>query len=917
MLSLTRLLQGSGGPTTSPASNTTATTVTTTTTTTTTTAPSTTAISDPTNNNPNKTASHTPTIATVSDSNTTNATTKAANTTAMMTTANSTVTATSTTSTSGNGIMNNRNFSNMSPQSINTHSNINYTNTNTTNIASPLSSSFLDVNNAHTASGRSIPSLSTIIPYAVPSSNSNSTSNMNNGNNAGIASKSGSYIASLNQCGHNQYSASLPNNIAAIDSNVISSPIVDSVEPRFVVSRHKLHARTNSHSNNYLNTHSNNNTHSLSRSSSLSSQLGSLFFSSGNYHSNNSPTNNYSYNNNQPTNLPSTLPTSIPKQPIRARQASFHSGSRQHSSSSSYNDQFLEHNNTNTNTNNSMGTSPQMEHTNNNTTINNNIKNQNTSQYQSPSKSIPVRPIQQNQSQLQHQSHSSMVDFKRFFRRTPSGSFSPGSYSKSIGSNTPTPRQGDDNSSTATNTTNTATTNGNNNSTIGGPTTATTNINIQLTNNSFSSSSNSSSLDFTPTSLNYNNNNNNTSASVSTNNFENLYNKDSNDNADLPFSKKYILTGQDLGQGAGGSVKLVKRIYDNQIFAVKNFRSKFTNENKRDYIKKITSEYCIGTTLKHPNIIKTIEIIYEIDTIWQVLEYCEFDLFAIVMSNKMSYDEVSCCFKQILTGIQYLHSIGLAHRDLKLDNCVINKDGIVKLIDFGAAVVFQYPFSKNLVEATGIVGSDPYLAPEVCIFAKYDPRPVDIWSAAIIFACMILKKFPWKLPKLKDNSFKLFCSGRDCDSLSALVTKTPNPPSYENIDESSSPNTGNSMNDGHSGSHSPAKPQSNNPSDPHNLNIGPQRLLHTLPEESQYIISKMIDLAPACRVNIDEIMNDDWIRNIDMCRINEESLELFAGSNHLHTIVDQSEAHIAGLERKKRIIAIKNIYYSHHYLAFI
>lgn len=83
------------------------------------------------------------------------------------------------------------------------------------------------------------------------------------------------------------------------------------------------------------------------------------------------------------------------------------------------------------------------------------------------------------------------------------------------------------------------------------------------------------------------------------------------------------------------------------------------------------------------------------------------------------------------------------------------------------------------MEASGIVGSDPYLAPEVCIFAKYDPRPVDIWSSAIIFACMILKKFPWKIPKLRDNSFKLFCSGRDCDSLSSLVTRTPDPPSYD------------------------------------------------------------------------------------------------------------------------------------------
>ncbi|GME82789.1 unnamed protein product [[Candida] boidinii] len=79
----------------------------------------------------------------------------------------------------------------------------------------------------------------------------------------------------------------------------------------------------------------------------------------------------------------------------------------------------------------------------------------------------------------------------------------------------------------------------------------------------------------------------------------------------------------------------------------------------------------------------------------------------------MSRSEINCCLKQITLGVQYLHSVGLAHRDLKLDNCVVTTDGIVKLIDFGSAVVFKYPFEDETVMAHGVVGSDPYLAPEV------------------------------------------------------------------------------------------------------------------------------------------------------------------------------------------------------------
>lgn len=79
------------------------------------------------------------------------------------------------------------------------------------------------------------------------------------------------------------------------------------------------------------------------------------------------------------------------------------------------------------------------------------------------------------------------------------------------------------------------------------------------------------------------------------------------------------------------------------------------------------------------------------------------------MSGKMSREEIYCCTKQILQAVDYIHSLGLAHRDLKLDNLMMSENGIVKLIDFGSATVFRYP-SENFVKASGIVGSDPYLA---------------------------------------------------------------------------------------------------------------------------------------------------------------------------------------------------------------
>jgi hypothetical protein len=164
---------------------------------------------------------------------------------------------------------------------------------------------------------------------------------------------------------------------------------------------------------------------------------------------------------------------------------------------------------------------------------------------------------------------------------------------------------------------------------------------------------------------------------------------------------KYGKFGKILGQGAGGSVRLMKRTGDGTTFAVKQFRDRHAYESEREYNKKVTAEFCIGSTLHHGNVIETIDIIHEKGKWYEVMEYAPFDLFATVMTGKMTRDEITCATLQIVSGVCYLHQMGLAHRDLKLDNVVINEHGIMKLIDFGSAVVFRYPFENEVVLATG------------------------------------------------------------------------------------------------------------------------------------------------------------------------------------------------------------------------
>ncbi|KAL0947008.1 hypothetical protein HGRIS_013152 [Hohenbuehelia grisea] len=239
-------------------------------------------------------------------------------------------------------------------------------------------------------------------------------------------------------------------------------------------------------------------------------------------------------------------------------------------------------------------------------------------------------------------------------------------------------------------------------------------------------------------------------------------------------SKKYGKWGRVLGSGAGGTVRLIKASTKNggSIFAVKEFRPKRPNETEKEYQKKVTAEFCVGSTLKHPNIIETVDIVSDHGHYYEVMEYAPYDLFSVVMCGKMCRPEIYCVFRQICDGVEYLHEIGLAHRDLKLDNCVMTCNNVVKLIDFGTATVFHYP-GKAHQPATGIVGSDPYLAPEVLTAESYDPRKTDVWSVAIIFMCMVLRRFPWKIPDPKtDPSFRAFVNAHPDLS----VKPPPRPP---------------------------------------------------------------------------------------------------------------------------------------------
>lgn len=211
---------------------------------------------------------------------------------------------------------------------------------------------------------------------------------------------------------------------------------------------------------------------------------------------------------------------------------------------------------------------------------------------------------------------------------------------------------------------------------------------------------------------------------------------------------------------------------------------------------------------------------------------------------------------------------------------------------------------------SGIVGSDPYLAPEVYDGAKYDPQPTDIWSLAIIFACMTLRRFPWKLPRVTDNSFRLFIlppdpgtpsdiTRRASETQTKSVIETANEgashPSTHDSEVSVTDNgTAPSSQHHHHHHHSSrpkteveavktataTKPDSTTKSE---VIKGPWRLLRLLPRESRTIIGRMLEIDPRKRATIDEMLQDPWVNNSAVCQQVGHG-EIIGAEGHTHVL---------------------------------
>jgi protein-serine/threonine kinase len=236
--------------------------------------------------------------------------------------------------------------------------------------------------------------------------------------------------------------------------------------------------------------------------------------------------------------------------------------------------------------------------------------------------------------------------------------------------------------------------------------------------------------------------------------------KNGGPNVTASLVQKYGKCQEIVGRGAFGIVRIAHKADPNdskheQLYAVKEFRRR-PQEDAKKYSKRLNSEFCISSSLRHPNVIHTLDLLEDAKgDFCEVMEYCAGgDLYSLVLANgKLEVAEADCYFLQLMRGVEYIHEMGVAHRDLKPENLLLTTRGALKITDFGNGECFRMAWETEAHLTAGLCGSAPYIAPEEYTDREFDPRAVDVWACGVIYMAMRTGRHLWRVAKKDEDEF--------------------------------------------------------------------------------------------------------------------------------------------------------------------
>lgn len=205
----------------------------------------------------------------------------------------------------------------------------------------------------------------------------------------------------------------------------------------------------------------------------------------------------------------------------------------------------------------------------------------------------------------------------------------------------------------------------------------------------------------------------------------------------------YIL-GRTIGSGTTGKVKLAERSDTGEQVAIKIIK-KAQFETRPDLQRKIRREIALMRLMNHPNLLRLLEVCESGRHLYLVLDYAaNGELFDYLVARRhLSEDVAMKFFRQIIYGLDYLHTHAICHRDLKPENILLDENDNIKIADFG----FARWMRANIAETS--CGSPHYAAPEVVKGIQYDGRCADVWSCGVILYALLAGRLPFDDPSIR------------------------------------------------------------------------------------------------------------------------------------------------------------------------
>lgn len=217
---------------------------------------------------------------------------------------------------------------------------------------------------------------------------------------------------------------------------------------------------------------------------------------------------------------------------------------------------------------------------------------------------------------------------------------------------------------------------------------------------------------------------------------------------------KYVI-GEKIGYGSYGKVKealdtetLLRRAI--KIYSKCKLKKIFNGE------KHVFNEFEIMSTLSNINILNIIEYFQNEnkEKIYCILEYCICSLQDIIEklpSKKFPLNDSRYCFKQLINGVDYLHSRGIIHKDIKPSNLLLNTEKVLKICDFGVAEALNNFIDNDFI--TSSHGTPAFQPPEVANgLEKFSGSKLDVWSCGVTLYILTMGTIPFD----GNNIYKLF-----------------------------------------------------------------------------------------------------------------------------------------------------------------